>query len=125
MVTDTCEIQDDVVIVRLAAGDFARLADIVRIASEEEAFTGPMRLLIDLRIPAREITYKDMCSQARALAGLRDVVARQWAILAADSIEAMNAAFTFASLARVENVVARVFIEEAKALLWLQEGKRP
>jgi len=121
VVGSTCEVQDDIAIIRLAPGDFARLADTVRVASQEGAFSQQIRLMIDLRIPLRDLNYEEIRAQALTLARMRTVLAPQWAVLAASSSAAANAACIFATIAGGEHVTVQVFDDEAKALLWLRQ----
>lgn len=116
----TREIQNYVAIIRVAPGGFARLAETVRSASREGVFSGPMRLLIDLQAALRDLNYRDMRSQAHALAEMRAEVAPLLAVLTTNSIAAMNAGYLFATLARIEHTQVRVFVDEDKALHWLQ-----
>jgi hypothetical protein len=117
----TCKIEDDVAIIRVAPGDLPGLAETIRVASQEGAFSRQVRLLIDLRIPLRDLNYEDIRSQALALARMQTFLAPQWAVLAADTPAAKNAASIFATIAGSEHVSVQVFSDEAKGLLWLRQ----
>jgi hypothetical protein len=121
VLSSTCEVKNGIAIIRVAPGDFGRLADTVRVASQDGAFSQRVRLLIDLRIPLRDLNYEDLRAQALALARMHAVLAPQWAVVAGSAPTAANAAFIFATIAGGEHVTAQVFDDEGKALRWLRQ----
>ncbi len=123
MSTRCYEIEADILILRVALDSFTRTVEIIRAASQDAAAGHPMRLLIDLRAALLGLNYEDMRSQAQALVSMQEVLAPQWAVLAANSPSAMNAAFIFATLAGSQHVEVRVFADEEEALFWLRQRK--
>ncbi len=114
------EIKGEVLVIRLAPDCVTRIADIVRAANEDTDFHPRMRLLLDLRDAARELSYEDMHLQIESLTGLGPVLAPFWALLTRGDSYGTCAAHMFAVLARVDRVNVRVFDNEEGALNWLQ-----
>jgi hypothetical protein len=120
-VSASYEIEQDVLVLRLAAEDLTRLAEIVRAASKDAGFRPPMRLLLDLRGAVRGLNYEDMRLQVQSLTGMGAALAPIWAVLTTGNAYGMSAAQMFAVLARIDNVNVRVFDSEEGALIWLRQ----
>jgi hypothetical protein len=80
-VSASYEIEQDVLILRLAPDSFTRMTEIIRAASEDADFRPHMRLLLDLRGAVLGLNYEDMRFQVQSLTGMGMVVAPIWAVL--------------------------------------------
>jgi hypothetical protein len=124
-VSARCEIEQGVLILRLAPAGFSRMADVVQEAVREAALRPSTRLLIDLRCALLGLNYEDMRSQIRRLAGAGAAVTPVWAVLTTGHAYGASSAGMFSLLAQIEDVTVQVFEEEEEALVWLQQWNQP
>lgn len=117
------EVDHDIVVLRVTADTFTRLAEDVRIACLDTAAGARMRLLIDLRAALSGLNYEDMRSQAQKLAALGTILAPQWAVLTTNKPIALSTAQMFATLAEIEHASVQVFDDEQEALFWLRQWR--
>lgn len=117
------EVDHDIVVLRVTADTFTRLAEDVRIACLDTAAGARMRLLIDLRAALSGLNYEDMRSQAQKLAAMGTILAPQWAVLTTNKPIALSTAQMFATLAEIEHASVQVFDDEQEALFWLRQWR--
>lgn len=115
------EIENGVLILRLAEEGFSHLRVALRAATEDPAARPAMPLLLDLRGEPRNVRYEDVRWRTEILAEMREQFGPRWAFLTDLDPARRGIARMFRVFSEVEGLDVGLFTDQDEAVRWLRE----
>ena len=116
------EIEDGVLILRVAAGGYAYLRDALRAARNDTSARPLMPLLMDLRGEPPSVRYEDVRWRVEILAEMRQQFGPRWAFVTGTGPVRTGVGRMFAVFSEIEGLDVGLFADKATALRWLGEA---
>ncbi len=119
------EIENGVLILRVATHGFDSLRGALHAATESPAAPSRMPLLVDARGEVSGVRYEDALWRAQILALMRQQLGPRWAILTGTGPVRVGVGRMFTVFSRVEGLEVGMFADKAAALKWLRAPIAP
>lgn len=116
------EIEDGVLILRVAAGGYPLLRDALLCARCDPASRPMMPLLLDLRGEPVNVHYEDVRWRMEILREMRQQFGPRWAFVTGTGTVRSGVGRMFAVFSEVEGLEVGHFADKAEALQWLTEA---
>jgi hypothetical protein len=117
-----CEIEEDILILRVAEEGFAFLRDALLAAATDPAAHPKMPLVLDLRRQPTSHRYEDVRWRLQILAEMREQFGPRWAFWVGEGPVRAGIGRMFAVFSGIEGLDVRLFAEKDAAIAWLREG---
>jgi hypothetical protein len=117
------EIEDGVLMLRLAAEGFSHLRSALRAAAGDAAARPTMPLLLDLRGEPPTARYEDIRWRTEILAEMREQFGPRWAFLIDPDPARNGIGQMFAVFSRVHGLDVGLFTDKRSAFRWLWEAE--
>jgi hypothetical protein len=116
------EVEDGVVILRVAPAGFTFLRDALCAVATDPAARPKMPLLIDVRTEPGSHRYEDVRWRVQILDEMREQFGPRWAFLTGPDDVPLGVRSMLAVFASVGRLRVRMFAEKDAAFRWLREG---